>query len=634
MVSRTKSRAHSAAVVEVLIDSVGLSKVFSYSIPERFVDRLGVGCYVSVKLGNSTVRGWVVGRKELSADDLDALQFELSPISRLLGGGPTAEVIALCKWAAWRFVGSPVSFMTHASPKRRVSARAVYGLDFESCQDQFFRDRGESLVVRIPPAHSRIQWLIDYLAAGSRPAGTVIVSCPTQASVRYFARRLSETGHHVAVFPEEFEEAMDNADIVVGARNAVFASVGELSEIVIVDSDDPAHTETSSPAWSSYVVARARVARGHRAIMLSSAPTLDMLHGSKSMSLSRLEERSGWPKVMAAGISDGADGTVLVSSDLLRQIDIVTRGGVRAPTVTAEGLINYDGVIVLYNRLGGARVLMCKSCGRVIRCESCSTTLVQAPVTVDDAAPSGRKMLNRNAKEGLALAALTCPRCKRSYPVICTNCFSTSLKVMTFGINRFRGTLQAALGRPVTEVSAASEIQLEALADVTIGTEAVFSRFRSARMVAIADFDQYLYAPTLSARESSFSLVARAARLVPPRSHNTGYVPLYIQARDLQNPVIKAAVAGDPRQIEESEAEMRRRLALPPYGGIVRVFGSKALQWIVRSGLEDNPTIAVVQVQDGVFDLRGDSMPMLLDALSRLRSKVSYSGVRFSAIPD
>ncbi len=619
------------SVAQVLIDSVGLSKVFSYSIPDRFLARIGIGSYVSVPLGSSRARGWVVGLSELSVRDAEGLEFKLSPISRLLGGGPNADVIALCKWAGWRFIGSPVNFLTHASPKKRIASRPGGLLEFQDCDRSFRQIRGESQVVRIPPSHSRADWIIGHIGSPSSVAGQVIVVCATQSAVKHLAARFARAGYTVAVFPDEFEQALDGAQVVIGARNAVFASVSNLSEVIVVDADDPSHTETSSPSWSSYVVARGRVGQGQVALLLSSVPSVDMSHGARTKSLSRSEERSGWPKVLVGEITEVSGLNFLISSGLISQIRSVLVSAVTPAKLTDEGLVDYDGVIVLYNRLGGARTLICSKCEKVVSCVKCSSTLMQmVPRHLREGVGHSGDM-NRTAREHLSIVGLACPRCKEEYPAICTNCMSTSLKVVTFGIERFRTLLQAAVGKRVSEVDASTEIRSESLGPITIGTEAVFSRFRSARGVVIADFDHYLFAPALGASETALALLARASRLVPPRTVASGFVPLYIQTRDVQNPVIKAALEGDPRQVTNGEAELRQRLSLPPFGAIVRVFGPKAPLWIRRSEIGLAQDVEVLPSGDGAFNLRGSSIEQLLDLIAEKRLAQPSAGVRFSA---
>ncbi|TAN30136.1 MAG: hypothetical protein EPN30_01210 [Actinomycetota bacterium] len=617
---------------EVLIDSVGLSKVFTYSVPKRFESKIGIGSYVSVRLGNSRAKGWVVRLRQISGAARKGLGFDIIPISRLLGGGPSAEVIALCKWSAWRFIGSPVNFLTHASPKKRISSRPGGELDYERCEWQFRTGRGESLVVRIPPAHSRADWIAEFLGDPSRLSGQTIVVCPTQNMVKYLARSLEACGFSLALFPDEFEKALDGAQIVIGARNAVFASVESLSQIIIVDADDPSHAESSRPIWTSHQVARARVSEGQTTVTLSSVPSVEMMFGARTKALARPQERSGWPKVQVGDISETSGSNPLISAGLIAHIRQALKLGVKHPELTPEGLIDYDGVLVLYNRLGGARTLICSKCNQVVSCVKCSTTLMQMGPGHLRESSGDRREISRNSRQRLAVTGLRCPRCREEYPAICTQCMSGSLKVVTFGIERFRTLLEAAIGTRVTEIDASSEMQISDLGLVTIGTEAIFSRFRSAKMVAIADFDQYLYAPGLDASEVALSILSRAARLVPPRAVTTRHVPLYVQTRDVRSIVVKSAIEGDPRLATTEEAELRKRLNLPPFGAVVRVFGPNAKSWMEKSGIGSAEGVEVISTGEGSFDLRCNSQVRLLDLISKCRSKVSPNGVRF--LPD
>lgn len=628
MATRANKKAIPVMTAEVLIDSVGLSRVFTYLVPERFLTTIGIGSYVSVKLGHSRARGWTVGLKVHDDNYLESCEFVLSPIFRLLGGGPNPEIIALCKWASWRFIGSPVNFLTHASPKKRISSRAGGELEFGVCEEQIRSSRGESLVVRIPPSHSRINWLIEHLGSPLTKESQTIVVCATQRVVQVVARTLQSLGFDVALFPEEFEKARDIAQVIVGARNASFASVSNLAEIIVIDADEPSHSETSSPIWNSFEVARARVDHGQIAIALSSVPSLGMISGSRVLALNPSDERQGWPKVLVRDISEGDQRHSLISSELVSLINSVLENTVQTNTLDENELINYDGVIVLYNRLGGARTLLCSQCGQAVACVKCGGTLMQINPLINTTGILTRGGINERAKKMLKVDGLICPRCKEEYPAICTHCLSTSVKVVSFGIKRFSALLGAATGKSVTEVNASSDIPGDAFGAIVVGTEAIFSRFARARMVVIADFDHYLFAPSLDASEKALALLARAARLVPSRSVKTDYVPIYIQTRDIGNPVFKAAIEGDQRERTAAEFALRKRLGLPPYGAIVRVSGAKASSWVRNSAIGDDPNLEVIDSGDG-FDVRSGSKEALLDAFYTARQKVSSSGVRF-----
>lgn len=624
----------SILLAQVLIDSVGLSRVFSYSVPEVMQDRIGIGSYVSIPLARRRSRGWVVGLELHENSYVEELDYQLLPVSRVLGGGPSPEVIALCKWAAWRFLGSPVHFMVHASPKKRTKPRPGGTFRFSDCEETVRVARGETTVVRIPPTFSKVDWIIEHLGEDVEDERQSLIVCPTGVVVKTVLSKLESEGFTVAEFPDDFEKAVTTAQIVVGTRIAVFASLRDLKEVIVIDPDDPSHKETSSPIWETFIVARARVDLSQRAYLLCSAPTLEMMHGSRILSLPRVKERTGWPKVMVSDLSAEMRGGSLLSAELLAQIQRGLGAKQKRSIMNPNGQIEYDGVLVLYNRLGGARALACSTCGKIVRCTQCQVALSQNELGKQGAEKiESRHALSTRAKTVLGVDSLVCPKCKAQYPPICTSCMATKLRVVRFGIKRLAAELEAATGKSVIQVDASSDIDIENLGALVLGTEAIFSRFSKAKMVLVADFDQYLFSPNLNASEQALSLVARVSKLLPPRDVSLGYVPLLLQSRDVENIVIHSVKDGDPRLVSDSELKLRKELGLPPFGALVRLSGSKAgllINEILASGRSD---IKVHRTEEHTFELRSESKDSLLDFLSDLRQKAHYPGIKLMADP-
>lgn len=625
-------------IAQVLIDSVGLSKEFTYLVPDKLEEKVAIGNFVSVPLGNVRSRGWIVGLKIVNRGELNESEFKILPIYRVLGGGPSREVLALSKWAAWRFIGSPVSFLTHASPKKRIQPsktdRSEFEFSFNLSAESLKSNLNRLEVMRIPPTHSRLDWLVAHLASLEQKSDKVLVVCPTQRMVEHFSSSFRDLGYSVATFPDQFVECRDSAQLIFGARSAVFATVENLAEIIVVDSDEPSHRESAAPYWDSSEVARARSRTGCKAVILSSAPSLQICHGAKVYGLTRSSERAGWPKVLVADLGDPGHQGSLISPALLSQIKTGLNHTGRPIESLNSGLLHFNGILVLYNRLGGARTLICSKCANPVSCVNCATTLMQiSPVLRESSGAERTSDPYRRAKETVSVTDLICPKCKTRYPAICTNCLSGSLKVVTFGIKRFSALLEAALKTRVSEVDASSKELSSDLAPIVVGTEAIFSRFLSAAMVVIADFDHYLFMPSLDAQEKALSLLARASRLLPPRSQVSDYVPLYIQTRDPDNVVIKAVIEADPRKVLSDEMALRKRLNLPPYGAIARVSGPSAAAWIEKSEIALNPDIQIVPIADQSFDLRASSHKVLLDLVEDARLKVSSRAVRFEADP-
>jgi primosomal protein N' (replication factor Y) len=115
--------------------------------------------------------------------------------------------------------------------------------------------------------------------------------------------------------------------------------------------------------------------------------------------------------------------------------------------------------------------------------------------------------------------------------------------------------------------------------DVAVGTEAALHRIadgahdRPVHLVAFLEFDQELLAARYRAGEQALWLLVRAARLVGPRA---GAGLILIQTRNPDDPVIRAAVAGDPQLVLDAERDRRSVLRFPPFGALASISGAAA----------------------------------------------------------
>ena len=93
-----------------------------------------------------------------------------------------------------------------------------------------------------------------------------------------------------------------------------------------------------------------------------------------------------------------------------------------------------------------------------------------------------------------------------------------------------------------------------------VGTEAVWQRVRHCGVVIFVDFDQYLLAPSASARRSAITAVGKAGRLVGPRREGRGAVVL--QTRRGDDAVIDALVRANFDAIIDEDVQTARLLEL------------------------------------------------------------------------
>ena len=555
--------------MRVLPDVVGIDRAFDYVVPTSWeadgrAERVVVGSMVRIPLAGRRVDGWVTAVEVEPESGV-----RLVELVKLRGMGPSPELLDLAGWAAWRWAGRRVAFLRAASPERMVAAAAkrrprdpVPAGPRDVFDDAF--DHGVA-TVRVAPDDDGL----GVALAACRRGDALILTADT-ARARHLAVALRRAGVSVALAPDEWAAAAGGAT-VVGTRSAAWMPMPDLAAVVVIDEHDERFKEERTPAWHAREVALERARRaGVPAVMTSAVPSLEALRAGPLLRRDRSIERDDWPIV---DVLDRRDEDPTKSgpfaADLRRHIDGDRR------------------VVCVLNRTGRARLLACAACGELVR----SNDGGQIMRLVDDELVSADGTERR--------------------PVVCTVCGSTALKTLRMGVERAREELEAFLGEPVDEITAASEQRPQRR--VAIGTEAVLHRIDRADVVVFLDFDQELLAVRQRAAEQAMAMISQAARLVGGRGSGGRVV---VQTRQPEHEVILAAGRGDPSMVAVAERDRRRPLRLPPYGAQVSISGEGAAALIDSFG-----TVEGVQVRGPLDDrwlLRAESHAPILDRLAEI----------------
>jgi primosomal protein N' (replication factor Y) (superfamily II helicase) len=517
-------------VARVLPDVTGLDRWFDYLVPERLAGEVVVGSIVRVGLHGRNVRGWVVA---LDPADVEVPRERLAEVLAWLGCGPSADVVDLARWAGPRWGTDRLRpFLVTASARRLVRSIPESHLASGTAPPW-------SGVVRLPPTADPLPVVREQMSAGP-----TLVLHPTGRGADALGRRLRKAGAHVAVMPDDWAAAAAGVDAVVGGRAAAWAPCAGLRSVVVLDEHDESYQEERAPTWHARDVAIERARRaGAGCVLVGPAPTVTALEwaGSRLRLPTGGDERAGWPLVEVVDRSDEPPWSrSLVSAAL--NVHLRDHG---------------RRVACVLNTAGRSRLLACRSCRAVQRCEVCAAGVAQTP-------------------EG----PLRCRRCGMQRPVVCQVCGSGAMANVRPGVTRMREELEAAAGRAVVEVTAAVDEVAEA--DVYIGTEALLHRIGRVDVVAFLDFDAELLAPRYRAAEQAMTLLVRAARLVGRRADGGRIV---VQTTVPQHEVIDAALRADPGRLTAVDRERRRMLRLPPFGALAVVEGSGAAELVAASGL-------------------------------------------------
>ncbi len=496
----------------MLPDVTGLDKEFDYVVPEALVLDVHLGSRVRVPLHGRRVGGWVVG---LDPPDRSLDVDRLRAIAKVSSRGPDGGLIDLARWASIRWAAgrlrpflvtaSPPTNVAGLPPSRRTGARPQPA---SPAAARLLASGGGAM--RVPPTGDVLPVL---LAAAGR--GPVLVVVPSPDRARLDAARLRRAGLTVAVCPQEWAAAAAGVDVVIGSRVAAWAPCPDLAAAVVVDEHDEALQEERSPTWHARDVVVERAARaGAPVLLVSPCPTVNGLAavGERVARPAIDDERAGWPLVEVVDRSrDEPWKTSLVTSPLVAHL--------RAP----------DRVVVcVHNVPGRARIIACRACRALTRCEVC-----EAAVGVAD--------------DG----SLVCPRCATARPAVCLHCGGSAFANLKPGVTRLREELEAAAGRPVVAVTRGDE-EPPAPSGVYVGTEAVLHRVPHADVVAFLDIDTELLAPRYRAAEQAMALLVRGARLVGARAQGGR---LLVQTFLPRHEVVQAVLLADPGRLVEPERD-------------------------------------------------------------------------------
>ena len=517
-------------IVRVVPNVSGVNKTFDYLVPES-LKNVKVGTIVRVELQGRRVDAWVID--EVVRPGL----IKFKDVISLLSEGPSEEVVQLSQWAAQRFCGPVRAVLSSASPSLRIKKLGTRhsgaarksgqrGVVAEA-EELFDNQRGGVLVWPAPRP------LRPVLESGISRGRTLVVT-PSVGFARTIAQALRREGLSVALMPDDWQRAAEGVDVVVGARSAVWASIPELKSIIVLDEHDERLQDERSPTWHSRDVAieRAR-ALGIPCLLVSPLPTVSATHWAGSQAVRFVEPASGdWPSIEVVDpYSDLGDEEKpqfgLLSSRLIEVL--------RDKSKT---------VVCILNTKGRSRLLSCKACKAIIRCENCDAAVIQN-------------------EEGI----LECDRCGAHRPATCQSCSSNALALLRKGVAKMRDEIEKAALRQVVELSAETTVAANAASLVYIGTEAALHRVSSADVVVFLDFDNELFAPTYRAGEQAWTLLIHATRLLKGSSKAL----IVLQSQDASNTQYADFVLPDPQLLIEREQKKRKVMQLPPYAAMARV---------------------------------------------------------------
>ncbi|RDV83450.1 replication restart helicase PriA [Ammonifex thiophilus] len=346
------------------------------------------------------------------------------------------------------------------------------------------------------------------------------------------------------------------APVVIGARSAVFAPVSHLGLIVLDEEHEPAYKQEQVPRYHAREVALVRAAQDGAVVLLGSAtPSLETYARALAghYELLKLPQRvdgSPLPRVRLVDLREehrrGMTG--VFSHFLLERVK--------------EKLKRGEQVILFLNRRGFAAFVLCRSCGRILRCPYCDIALTFYRPDL---------LLCHYCHYRIRRPQLSCPYCGKGELELYgagTQRLEAEIKALfpEARIARLDAETTSRRGSHGTILSAVARREV----DILVGTQMVAKGLNlpGVTLVGVVNADITLSLPDFRAAERTFQLLyqvaGRAGRGGAPgevviQSYCPEHYAIYLSARQ------------DFSTFARRELALRRRFEYPPFTHLARV---------------------------------------------------------------
>lgn len=380
----------------------------------------------------------------------------------------------------------------------------------------------------------------------------------------------SRFGEHVAVMHsglsqgEKYDEwrkiERGEAEVVVGARSAIFAPIENIGVIIIDEEHEASYKQEETPRYHARDLAIWRSEYHHCPVVLGSAtPSLESRARAQKNVYQRLR------------LTQRANqAATLPTIDVVDMRQEVENGHVSSFSMSLqeklqERLEKNEQSVLLLNRRGYSSFVMCRDCGYVLPCPNCDISLT----------------LHMDSK------TMKCHYCghEERIPYRCPNCGQDKIRYYGTGTQKVEEELQTLLPDSrilrmdvdTTRRKGAHEKILrtfgEGQADILLGTQMIAKGldFPNVTLVGVLNADTALNLPDFRSSERTFQLLTQVSGRAG-RAEKPGEV--IIQSFNPEHYAIQLAKAQDYEDFYTKEMYIRHRGDYPPYYFTVQITAS------------------------------------------------------------
>ena len=389
------------------------------------------------------------------------------------------------------------------------------------------------------------------------------ISLTPQTINRFIARFGKETLavlHSKLSIGERYDEwnkiKNGQANIIIGARSAIFAPTENVGIIIIDEEHDSSYKSESSPRYSAKEIASVLGKHGNFPVVLGTAtPDITTYYKAQNkeitmLTLTQRANNSQLPEVKIIDLKQElAEGNrSILSTELYGEMK--------------SNLKNKRQTILFLNRRGFSTFIMCRECGYTMQCKNCNISMTY------------HRFENK----------LKCHYCgyEEKVATICPNCKSSKIRYFGTGTQKIEEEVHKIFPEAstirmdvdtVTKKNSHEDI-LEKFKneniDILIGTQMIVKghHFPNVTLVGVIAADTSLNIDDYRANERTFQILTQVAGRAG-REKLPGKV--IIQTYNPDNFSIDLAQKQDYNEFYNIEIALRKQLKYPPFCDIILI---------------------------------------------------------------
>lgn len=399
------------------------------------------------------------------------------------------------------------------------------------------------------------------------------------------------------------------ADIVVGARSALFSPVRDLGLIIVDEEHETSYKQEDGVRYNARDAAlMLGKFLGITVVLGSATPSIETFYNAKTGKLTplyltkRVEEKA-LPSIELQDMK-GRKGTVL--SERLKDLLVKT-------------LNDGNQALLFLNRRGFSNTLLCKDCGYSFSCLNCSVTLTMH---------KRKKALKCHYCDFTVPLPDNCPGCSGvnlSHPGVGTEKVEEEVRELLPGVRagRMDRDTTSRKGSAKKIIDAVEERKL----DILIGTQMVSKghHFPGITLVGVVSGDTSLNIPDFRSSERTFQLITQAAGRAG-RGNVAGTV--VIQTLNTSHYCFKNAVTHDYEGFYNEEIIDREELDYPPFTRLcnLRLEGAYEDKVEAAAGALKKAASKLVEKKDPTVTILGPAPALLAKIKNRYRWQMLVKG--------